>query len=201
MISSQGLSRAQLRKQLRQLRRDLPASEQRLAAQQLYRQLSHHPTFRRSKHIALYLANDGEINPQHLLKAAQKRGKQVYLPVLRRWPKTHMDFQPLKRYGKLARNRFGIAEPVYQPRLRRPAWALDLLCLPLVGFDAQGQRLGMGGGFYDRALSYLKRRQHWRSPSTYGLAHQCQQVDRLEQAQWDIPLDAIITPKKRYQAR
>lgn len=146
----------------------------------------------------MYLANDGEIDPRHLLAAAQRRKKTVYLPVVRRWPKGTMDFQPLKRGQKLQTNRFGIREPKTNPALRRPAWALDLLLLPLVGFDQYGARLGMGGGFYDRRLSYLKRRRHWLGPQRFGLAHACQQVDQLSQANWDIPLNGIFTAERFY---
>lgn len=193
MIRSDGLSRPALRRQLRQARRALTPLQQRLAAQALYRQLAQHPLFRRAKHIALYLPADGEIDPRPLMKAAQKRGKATYLPVLSDWPKTHMTFQRVGIGERWTRNRFGIAEPLANRGQQRPAWALDLLLLPLVGFDPQGGRLGMGKGFYDRTLAYLGMRKNWHTPTLLGLAHECQKVDQLELASWDVPLMGTVT--------
>lgn len=201
MLDSQHLSRTQLRTLLRRKRRALSPLEQRRAALYLYRQLAQHPLFRRAQRIAVYLANDGEIDPKLLVKAAQKRGKQVYLPQLRTWPKKHMVMQQLIPGEPLRRNRFGIAEPRPQRHRQKPIWALDVLLMPLVGFDEQGGRLGMGGGFYDRALAFRARRQHWRGPLLIGLAHECQKVQRLEQAHWDVPLDAVVSERRWYWVR
>jgi 5-formyltetrahydrofolate cyclo-ligase len=195
------LSRPQLRRMLRNARRALTPSEQREAAQGVYRQLAQHPLFRRAKHISLYLPTDGEIDPRLLLRAAQRRGKATYLPVLSAWPRTKMVFQRVRPGEKLLPNRFRILEPRTNVRRQRKVWALDLVLLPLVGFDDVGGRLGMGGGFYDRSLAYLARRQHWRKPTLLGLAHECQKVERLVQASWDVPLAGTVTDKKWYIAQ
>jgi 5-formyltetrahydrofolate cyclo-ligase len=189
------LSRTQLRHLLRQQRRALSPMAQRQAARDLYRQLAQHPHFRRARQIALYLPNDGEIDPRPLLHAAQRRGKAVYLPVLSPWPRSKMVFQRLMPGEPLRRNRFGIAEPALNPKRQRKAWALDLLLLPLVGFDNQGGRLGMGGGFYDRSLAYRQRRKNWHKPTLLGLAHACQQVENLAMASWDVPLQGTVTDR------
>lgn len=195
------LSRPQLRRMLRNARRALTPSEQREAAQGVYRQLAQHPLFRRAKHISLYLPTDGEIDPRLLLRAAQRRGKATYLPVLSAWPRTKMVFQRVRPGEKLLPNRFRILEPRTNVRRQRKVWALDLVLLPLVGFDDVGGRLGMGGGFYDRSLAFLARRQHWRKPTLLGLAHECQKVERLVQASWDVPLAGTVTDKKWYIAQ
>ena len=195
------LSRPQLRRMLRNARRALTSSEQRKAAQGVYRQLAQHPLFRRAKHISLYLPTDGEIDPRLLLRAAQRRGKATYLPVLSAWPRTKMVFQRVRPGEKLLPNRFRILEPRVNVRRQRKVWALDLVLLPLVGFDDAGGRLGMGGGFYDRSLAYLARRQHWRKPTLLGLAHECQKVERLVQASWDVPLAGTVTDKQWYIAQ
>ena len=194
------LSRPQLRRMLRKARRALTPSEQRQAAQGLYRQLAQHPLFRRAKHISLYLPTDGEIDPSLLLRAAQRRGKATYLPVLSAWPRTKMVFQRVRPGEKLLPNRFRILEPRVNIRRQRKVWALDLVLMPLVGFDDEGGRLGMGGGFYDRSLAYLARRQRWRKPTLLGLAHECQKVDRLAQASWDVPMAGTVTNKQWYIA-
>lgn len=200
MIEASNLTRPQLRKRLRETRNALAPAERRAAARGLYRQLSQHPLFRRAKTIALYLPNDGEIDPRPLLRTAQKRGKHTYLPVLSPWPRTKMVFQRVRPGERMRPNRFRIAEPTARLRQQRRVWALDLVLLPLVGFDEQGGRLGMGGGFYDRSLAYRARRSTWRKPTLLGLAHECQKVDRLQQAGWDVPLQGTVTDKRWYLA-
>jgi len=194
------LPRPQLRRMLRKARRALTASQQRQAARGLYKQLAQQPLFRRAKHISLYLPTDGEIDPRLLLRAAQRRGKATYLPVLSAWPRTKMVFQRIRPGEKLQPNRFRILEPRHNLARQRKVWALDLVLLPLVGFDDVGGRLGMGGGFYDRSLAYLARRKNWRKPTLLGLAHECQKVERLAQASWDVPLQGTVTDKAWYFA-
>ena len=194
------LSRPQLRRMLRKARQALTPCQQREAARGLYRQLAQHPLFRRAKHISLYLPADGEIDPRLLLRAAQRRGKAIYLPVLSPWPQTKMVFQRIRPGEKFRPNRFRIPEPRHNAARQRKVWALDLVLLPLVGFDEFGGRLGMGGGFYDRSLAYLARRKTWRKPTLLGLAHECQKVERLDQASWDVPLQGTVTDRKWYFA-
>lgn len=193
MLDPAAYSRTQLRRLLRQTRRALAPHAQRQAARKLYRQLAQHPLYRRARHLGLYLPADGEIDPRPLLREAQRRGKAVYLPVLKPWPRTRMVFQRLQPGEALIANRFGIAEPRANPARQQAAWRLDLLLLPLVGFDAYGGRLGMGGGFYDRSLAYLRRRKNWHKPTLLGVAHSCQQVERLTLASWDVPLQGSVT--------
>jgi 5-formyltetrahydrofolate cyclo-ligase len=192
------LTRAQLRQLLRNKRRSLSASQQQQAAQQLYQQLAQHPLFRRAQHIALYLASDGEIDPVLLMREAWRRGKHVYLPVLARWPKTAMVFQRVRPVQQWEKNRFGILQPRWCVADQRAAWALDAVFLPLVGFDQQGGRLGMGGGFYDRCFAELHQRDHLTTPQRIGLAHDCQRVEQLAEAAWDVPLNAVVSDQGWY---
>ena len=193
MIVAEGLSRPALRRKLRHARRQLTPAQHRLAARRLYRQLAQHPRFRRARHIALYLPNDGEIDPRLLLQAAQRRGKATYLPVLNPWPRTRMVFQRIEPGEQLRRNRFGILEPVIRTARQRRVWALDLLLMPLVGFDVRGGWLGMGGRFYDRSMAYRAMRKKSHKPTLLGLAHECQRVDRLPLESWDVALQATVT--------
>ena len=89
-------------------------------------------------------------------------------------------------------NRFGIPEPMLTKNNLCPLSQIDLIFTPLVAFDSSGNRLGMGGGFYDRTLAPIKRDQ--LTTQLIGLAHNCQQVDALSQDSWDIPLNGIVTP-------
>ncbi|QEY60215.1 5-formyltetrahydrofolate cyclo-ligase [Pseudomonas sp. C27(2019)] len=195
------LSRTLLRASLRQQRRSLSPSQQIQAAQQLYRQFAQHPLFRRAQHIALYHASDGEIDPKFLMHEAWRRGKSVYLPVLPRWSKTTMLFQRVGPNQQWEKNRFGILQPRWCAAEQRAAWALDVVFLPVVGFDQQGGRLGMGGGFYDRCFAQLCQREHCVTPQRIGLAHECQRVEQLPLAPWDVPLSAVVTDQAWYVAQ
>lgn len=197
---SSALSRPPLRRLLRKARRALNRAEQRQAAQGLYRQLAQNPLFRRARHVSLYLPMDGEIDPRLLLREAQRRGKKTYLPVLSAWPRTKMVFQRVRPGERFRPNRFRIPEPRIDARKQRKIWALDLILMPLVGFDDQGGRLGMGGGFYDRSLAYQARRKAWQKPVLLGLAHECQKVEKLAVASWDVPLQGTVSDKRWYLA-
>jgi 5-formyltetrahydrofolate cyclo-ligase len=185
-----------LRKELRQQRRALSVQQQRAASLALDRVLGRHPLFLRSKHIAIYLPNDGEMDLSPLLQRALSMGKQCYLPVLSPLYHNRLWFAPYHATSKLSLNRFGIPEPDCNYAQMRPVWALDLVLTPLVAFDVQGNRLGMGGGFYDRTLAYLNQRQHWRKPRLIGTAHAFQQVENLPNESWDIPLQGVVTERE-----
>lgn len=183
--------RQSLRRLLRHKRNALSPAQQAASAQGVYRQLAQHAWFRRARNIALYVSHDGEISPHLLLQEAQRRNRNVYLPVLSCWPAQHMVFQRITAATRWRKNRFGIVEPVPDIGQQRRLWTLDLVCLPLVGFDAGGGRLGMGGGFYDRSLAAC----NLPLPPLLGLAHSCQQVERLPLEPWDMPLDAVVTER------
>jgi 5-formyltetrahydrofolate cyclo-ligase len=100
-----------------------------------------------------------------------------------------MVFAPAR--GQLRLNTYGIAEPATSARLS-PRW-LQLILVPLVAFDDAGTRLGMGGGYYDRALAWRRRRCTWPGPRLVGIAHSSQQVARLAALPHDVRLDAVIT--------
>ena len=191
-----GESRSALRRRLRQTRRNLSPALQHQASQRLFRQLAQHPLFIRSQHIAFYLANDGEIDPALLMAHARRLGKQCYLPVITGWPMDRMHFQKITGDQRWTKNRFGILEPIIKRGLQARPWRLDLVLMPLVGFDEQGNRLGMGGGFYGRTFAYRRCRQTWKGASLLGLAHDCQKVEALPVASWDIPLDGIVSDRE-----
>ncbi|WP_426415118.1 5-formyltetrahydrofolate cyclo-ligase [Aestuariirhabdus sp. LZHN29] len=192
------LSRSQLRQHLRFCRNRLSAQDQRNASARLTANLACHPAFIRSQHIAFYLANDGEIDPDALIQRAWSMGKQCYLPVLKPGSSNELWFTAFHSDTRLTPNRYGINEPSLHHGQHRPAWSLDLVLMPLVGFDPTGNRLGMGGGYYDRSFAFLQQQPPLRRPTLIGLAHECQRVDQLPCDSWDIPLSEIITDENRY---
>jgi 5-formyltetrahydrofolate cyclo-ligase len=183
-----------LRRRLRAARRAIPPARQRLHARRLARVLGRHPRFLRARRIGAYCSADGELDPSPLL--ALDGHKRCYLPVLRPHPKRKLWFVRHRPGDRLRRNAYGIPEPQLRNRHIRLPWGLDLLLMPLVGFDAQGHRLGMGGGYYDRTLAYLAQRRRWRRPVLVGIAHECQRVERLEPNPWDVPLDMVATEER-----
>jgi 5-formyltetrahydrofolate cyclo-ligase len=178
---------------MRQQRRALTPQQRRDSAMALDRLIGSHPLFLRSRHIAFYLANDGEMDLTPLIHRAWAMGKRCYLPVLSPLYHNRLWFAPYHNECELELNRFGIPEPVANWAGMRPAWALDLVMTPLVAFDAAGNRLGMGGGYYDRTLAYLSRRRCWRKPHLLGTAYAFQQVASLPYQSWDVPLHGIAT--------
>jgi 5-formyltetrahydrofolate cyclo-ligase len=189
-------SRSSLRDQMRALRRGLGDVAQREAAARLARIMGRTPLFRRSRHIAFYLANDGELDPAILLQRAWDMKKVCYLPVIT--PGQRLWFAPYEEGDPLSLNRFGIPEPMRPGLTLVSARALDLILTPLVVFDDRGHRLGMGGGFYDRTLAFLRQRRAWRKPRLMGVAHDLQRVPALRTEAWDVPLDAVATDRCVY---
>ncbi|MDM8545040.1 5-formyltetrahydrofolate cyclo-ligase [Candidatus Venteria ishoeyi] len=182
-----------LRQQLRQQRRMLSPHQQKSHAQHLARHLGHHPRFLRSQHIACYLANDGELDLKPLINKLWGMGKSCYLPVLQAHRQA-LWFCPYTPDSVMQKNHFGILEPQNRTAMR-PPWALDMVLMPLVGFDAMGNRLGMGGGFYDRSFAYLQRNTYYQQPTLVGVAHQLQQVGTLQGNFWDVPMRLFATEK------
>jgi 5-formyltetrahydrofolate cyclo-ligase len=152
--------------------------------------------YRRARHIAAYLASDGEISPAYLLRVAALQGKKAYLPRIHLGGagQKHMSFQHYHPRQRLRLNRYGIGEPAGLRYCARAPAKLDIVLLPLAGFDKEGQRLGMGGGFYDRCFAF-KNKNPRQKPLLIGIAHHNQEVPSLPADNWDIGLDLIVTDR------
>ena len=187
--------RIALRKTVRARRNALSLDEQKSASFKLVQQFSTHEKIRNAQQIALYLANDGELDLMPIIHWCWQHNKKVYMPVLHPFCKGHLLFLLYEENSIMVKNHYGIFEPKLDVTNVCPLNQLDVLCSPLVAFDKTGARLGMGGGFYDRTLA------NWRHHNIFpiGLAHDCQLVDRIPTQHWDIPLPEIITPTNRYQ--
>ncbi|MEL0640515.1 5-formyltetrahydrofolate cyclo-ligase [Pseudoalteromonas aliena] len=192
--------RAHIRKMIRETRNNLSKNQQHLAAQSLIMNFIQHLKSEKtanSKHIAIYLSNDGELDTSLLIKELWNLNHTVYLPIIHPFNGANLLFQRYEKNSPMRANRYGILEPKLNCSQICPLPALDYLLMPLVAFDKQGNRLGMGGGFYDRTLARLHE-QSWQKPQLIGLAHECQKVDSLPIESWDVPLKTIITPDKTY---
>ncbi len=185
-----------IRRTLRARRRTLSSTVQRRHCRQASRVYRASTLFLRYRRIAAYLANDGELDPSLILESALAAGKELFLPVLRHRLAQSLWFSAYHPGDRLSNNRFGIPEPDIRSHPPCPPWGLDLILMPLVGFDPQGRRIGMGGGFYDRTLAYLLQRRHWHRPLLIGLAHECQAWPALPSRSWDVPVDGILSEQR-----
>ena len=177
---------------MRLRRQHLTAPQQRRAAMQAFHHLRQLGLLRPRQRIAIYLGNDGEIDPRLFLHLLRRLHLEIYLPVLHPLKHNSLLFATYRHQQALQPNRYGIDEPVLRQSRIAHARQLDVILMPLVAFDAQGNRLGMGGGYYDRALEF--KRQHYTArPLLFGLAHAFQQMEKLPEAPWDVPMDGIVT--------
>jgi 5-formyltetrahydrofolate cyclo-ligase len=140
------------------------------------------PQFKPGARIAVYESFGSELNPAPLIRAARRRGICLYAPVVTDFARRRMQFLPLDR----------IRGPVH-PGQHIPARWLHLILCPVVGIDTQGFRLGMGAGFFDRALAFRGLRRHWRGPAIIALAFDCQRTESVHPQAWDARMDGLIT--------
>lgn len=180
--------RAALRRELRERRRALPASQRIAAAEQLAGRLLALPFAPASGYVAGYWATDGEI-ALHVWQLRLPPGCIYCLPVLHE--DGRLRFAPWRSGDPLVSNRHGIPEPDVTSASLLQAEDMTLVVTPLVGFDARGHRLGMGGGWYDRSFAF--RHQRPAPPWLVGAAFDAQRVDALDRADWDVALDAVCT--------
>jgi 5-formyltetrahydrofolate cyclo-ligase len=186
----------QLRRQLRAGRRAIPDAERRAADKAIRDSLRRLGVWQRGRRVAAFLGMPGEVDLRPCFGPAWRRGVRVYVPHIVSRRDGTMVFVPLLPGAGLRGNAFGIAEPEHGSHGRIPLRHLDTVLVPLVGFDAHGHRLGMGAGFYDRALRpRLDRAQPFRRPRLIGIAYSIQQVARLEPAPWDVALDIVVTER------
>ncbi|RUO20483.1 5-formyltetrahydrofolate cyclo-ligase [Aliidiomarina iranensis] len=191
--------RQQLRRHFRAARNNLSSAEQVQASQALAQQLLQYIAANsRIKTVAVYVSNDGEADLTPLVAALWQTNIRVALPVLHPVVKGQLLFLNYQPETTMNKNQFAIPEPKLACENILPLANIDLLCMPLVAFDAHGNRLGMGGGFYDRTLAaYQKGR--YPHLQLMGIAHDCQQAEALPAAAWDIPLQHVLTPSKHWQ--
>jgi len=194
---------------IRRQRRTLSRFERHQAGRDAANHLRHVHAFKQAKRIGLYLDAFGEVPTRFIIELSFKLRKSVYLPVVwrdgyaLRWARIdHRVWQA----QRIPRHSYGMLQPV--PQRGITAQQLDVVILPLVAFDSQGHRLGMGGGFYDRTFahhseptSHSKKHRHFSrcrrtrlKPLRLGLAYDFQRVPALPAQKWDVSIHAVLTP-------
>jgi 5-formyltetrahydrofolate cyclo-ligase len=192
---------ATLRRSLKQARQALSTDERATAAAQAIERIRRLPCYRRAQRLAAFIGSKGELDPSPLMQQAQRDGKAVYLPVLHPFIGGRLWFCRWHDDGVLRANRFGIPEPIPNASSLIAARDLDLVVMPLLGFDEQCHRLGMGGGYYDRTFAFTRRLQVMRGPLLIGFAHEMQRLQTLDARPWDIQPHLIATNARLYRCR
>ncbi len=182
-------TRNAIRQRIQQQRKNLSKTQQHLASQSVLQQIKQCPEIHIAKNIAIYLSHNGEIDTYPIIQWLWQQEKNVFLPVIHPFSKGHLLFQTYTAKHPLIPNQYKILEPKLNVSEIQPLHQLDLILTPLVAFDDNGHRLGMGGGYYDRVFSQTQARR-------VGIAHDCQYQPNLPTADWDKSLHTIITPTK-----
>jgi 5-formyltetrahydrofolate cyclo-ligase len=182
------MNRHALRQQLRTQRRQLSADQRELAAGQLAKQFQAKNLFADVKHLAVYCAQDGEIDPSEIVRTAREKNILCYLPILE---DKKLIFAAYHKDDPCTLNRYGISEPVQKENVITPE-QLDAVLVPLVAFDQKGNRLGMGQGYYDRTFAFMNDAI---KPKLIGLAYAFQEVEKIIAEEWDVPLHIVVTDR------
>jgi 5-formyltetrahydrofolate cyclo-ligase len=182
--------KASVRKELRATRRALQAAAHRQHSDRAAHALSKLPAFAAGKRIAVYLPFDRETDTAALISAARRRGLRIYVPVITDKRHARIRFYPLGARTRVGT--FGISVPHRRGTPVAARW-LNLIVVPLVGVDSAGRRLGMGGGYYDRALQFRRLRRSWPGPHLVGLAFECQRTRASFAEHWDVRLNSLAT--------
>lgn len=147
--------------------------------------------FQRARYVACYLPADDEVNTWATISRAWAMKKRIFAPVLEK--KSRLQFQEITAETDLRLNRYGLFEPADGEIVT--ARMLDIVLTPVVAFDSENNRIGMGGGYFDRTFSFLRNRGSWVHPKLIGLAFACQKVEEIPPNPWDIRLFRAITEK------
>ena len=144
---------------------------------------------RADTNIALYIPAADEVDTWPLIERALRSRKRIFVPFIEK--KHRMSFAEYSTDHELVRNRYGLLQPDGAPKIA--SRELDYVFTPVVAFDKSGNRIGMGGGYYDRAFAFLRDRDRYRKPKLIGLAFDCQNVDQIYAKPWDIALFQVVT--------
>lgn len=195
------LDRSALRRSFRLTRKTLSSKQQADAALAALTHLISQPEYINAEHIALYWAADGELDPALIASYAALEGKKIYLPVVRRTDTNRRELIFLRYQAgqNMAINHFGIPEPLADAETIA-ANKLDLILVPLVAIDKRGNRLGMGGGFYDFTFNF-KQTTPTAKPCLIGFSHHFQLMDDFAPDAWDVPMDAWLSDEDFLRVR
>jgi len=188
------LNKQSLRLSLKQARTAIPIEKREIAEAQLLAHLKQLPFFNSSSWFGIYVSLPDEFPTKQIIQELSRLGKKIACPSIISTKHCTMEFKQLK--GALKAQAFGIMAPEKtNPSIS--IQTLDVILLPLVGFDLTGNRLGMGGGYYDRLLATDHNNIRLNEkPILIGIGFEAQYCAEIPNEPWDIKLDAVITESK-----
>jgi 5-formyltetrahydrofolate cyclo-ligase len=187
-------SRIELRTTLRERRAAMSAADRIAAATALVEHLENIPEFITDTNIAGYWAIAGELPLAAIMGGLRARGQVYHLPVIDEHKR--LKFAPWWPGVDVVPNRFGIPEPTGTTHPQLAPDAMDVVLVPLLGFDRRGHRLGFGGGYYDRSFAFLRDLERPSKPLLVGIGYALQEIDRIEPEDWDVRLDYVATERE-----
>ena len=178
----------ELRDSYRQKRISMPPDDRAILHEEITRVLLTSATLKRCKTIAVYLNLPSEVNLSAFIRNAQKRGQSVCVPVVDATKKV-MEFRDLPVDFERQKNRTE-EDLVLLTQKKRELMELDCALIPLLVFDSHGNRIGMGGGYYDKFFENPKTR-----PLLVGIAYELQKAEKIIPQKWDVRMDMIASEK------
>lgn len=192
-------TKSQIRQIMRAKRAKLSLAQQQQAAAQVATKIIQSQIFKTSQNIACYMAKGAELNVQPIITEVWHSNKHCYLPIVRFDKSGFLHFVEYLADDKLIPNRFGILEPKLQQEKLISARDLDLVIVPLIAFDLQGNRIGTGGGYYDHTFAFLNDEPDLKKPLLLGVAYACQQLPQIDSQPWDVKMQRVMTEKEIYK--
>jgi len=170
-------------------RRSMSTQDRATASENISEKVIHSHEFFAANSVACYLPMKDEVDSAMVIERAWRANKRVFCPVIG----NHGDmiFRRLTRETILQRSNFGLWEPTNSDSISPQQ--LDLVITPLVAFDDENNRIGMGGGYFDRCFAFLKKNKQWKRPKLMGVAFACQKVEEIHANPWDIPLYSVMS--------
>lgn len=179
-------TKAQLRSVIAEKRRALDPPWITTASLCIVAQLQRLEAFKTAKHIALYKAVAGEVDLEHLFTICWQLDKRTSIPVFNRTLKIY-ELAEITAKTQYIRGNYDIQEPAYPSLV--PIDGMDLIIVPGVAFDAAGNRLGRGGGYYDRLLDGFRG-------TKAAVAFEFQLFSTIPHESYDMPVHYIVTESK-----
>ena len=190
-------SKQRLRAALRAQRLNLDATSRQHQDRRINQEVLDLVAQEHASSLAAYLPFDGEPDLRPALEILYRRGVRIALPALVTVSSDkQLEFRVWLPEVQLTKGPFGIDQPREGSDV--PLQELDLLLMPLVAWDDCGHRLGMGAGYYDRALAALADTRH---PLRIGVAYSLQKHEGLPADPWDVRLHQVVTEEGRFTCK
>jgi len=185
------LTKTLFRKEITIKLQGLTSDEREIASQKIAAEVIQREIFIKSKNIACYIPLEHEVNVWSVIRSVWNHGKNCYIPAFPSSTENYLCFVKFEQHDPLFKAKYNILVPEIVPSKIIAPEDLDLVIVPLHGFNSSLFRLGHGVGNYDRTFAFKKSSSSFR-PYLLGVAYKCQEAS-FEPDMWDVKLDEVIT--------